>query len=143
MTKEVLLTISGLQFDGDGEDAIEIVSTGTYSFRNGKHYVQYDELLEQEEGSTATVKCMVKISPTTIEVIKKGPAAVHMIFEKDKTHMTYYTTPFGDLMLGITTKSIVLEETKSTLKLQLLYGLDMNYQYVADCKLSIGIVNNE
>ena len=41
MTKEVLLTLSGLQFDQREEDAgqVEVVTVGDYYKRNGKHYV--------------------------------------------------------------------------------------------------------
>ena len=51
MTKEVLISIRGLQI---GEDAaneeefeqIETICTGEYFYRNGSHFVLYDELME-------------------------------------------------------------------------------------------------
>ena len=41
MTKEVLVTISGLQFaeDRENEEAVEIITAGDYYKRNGKHYI--------------------------------------------------------------------------------------------------------
>jgi uncharacterized beta-barrel protein YwiB (DUF1934 family) len=42
MTKDVLIKISGLQsMDGDS-DNIEVITTGEYFLKNGKHYVIYD-----------------------------------------------------------------------------------------------------
>ena len=140
MTKEVLVSIAGLQYEQEGEEAIELISAGEYYFRNGKHYVIYEELLEEQEGgATATVKCTLKLSEKQVEVIKKGPTAVHMIFELDQNHMTYYSTPYGDLMIGITTNSIQMKENENTMEIEINYGLDMNFQFVSDCKLTIKI----
>ena len=45
MTKDVLITISGIQtIDGEVNDPIETVTPGEYYFRNGKHYILYDEV---------------------------------------------------------------------------------------------------
>ena len=140
MTKEVLVSIAGLQYEQEGEEAIELISAGEYYFRNGKHYVIYEELIqEQEGGSSSTVKCTLKLSNKQVEVIKKGPAAVHMIFELGQNHMTYYSTPYGDLMIGITTNSIQMIESDNAMEVEINYGLDMNFQFVSECKLTIKI----
>ena len=44
MTKDILINISGLQMDVDPNDPIEMMTTGAYYLRNGKHYILYDEL---------------------------------------------------------------------------------------------------
>ena len=51
MTKDVFVSISGLQaeFPGDEEEEnlpLEVVTPGSYFLKNGKHYVMYDELVE-------------------------------------------------------------------------------------------------
>ena len=51
MTKDVLITISGVQMsDGDNSD-VEMITTGSYYMKNGKHYITYDEVLEGYEGT--------------------------------------------------------------------------------------------
>ena len=37
MTKDVLVSVTGTQFFGDGQDAVEIITPGTYYLKNGKH----------------------------------------------------------------------------------------------------------
>ena len=55
MTKEVLISISGVQFmDQEGQD-VEMITKGTYYEKNGKHYILYDEVLEGEEIGRAHV----------------------------------------------------------------------------------------
>ena len=55
MTKEVLLTISGLHFDTFSETPdeenvpIEVITPATYYLKNGKHYVLYDEMVEGKD----------------------------------------------------------------------------------------------
>ena len=44
MTKDVIVTISGLQFAQETEtEPVEIVTAGSYYKKNGKHYIIYDE----------------------------------------------------------------------------------------------------
>ena len=44
MTKDVLITICGIQKrDGETDEPIETVTPGEYYFRNGKHYILYEE----------------------------------------------------------------------------------------------------
>ena len=56
MTKEVLLKISGLHYEtagaaGDDEnEPIEVITPATYYFKNNKHYVIYDEVVEGMPG---------------------------------------------------------------------------------------------
>ena len=72
MTKNVLLSISGLQFvSKDDEDAepIEVITAGDYYKKNGKHYVMYDEVMEGFEGS---IRNMVKITPEMMQIRKQG-----------------------------------------------------------------------
>ena len=74
--------------------------------------------------------------------MKKGASNVHMVFERGKSNLTYYNTPFGDLMLGIHTKTIDIKEEDSLIEVVLTYGLDINYGHVSDCTLNIKIQPN-
>ena len=86
MTKDVLITISGIQtIDGEVNDPIETVTPGEYYFRNGKHYILYDEV---QEGVPGVTKCMIKIGEDAVDLSKKGNAGVHMSFQKDKKTRT-------------------------------------------------------
>ena len=77
MTKDVLITISGMQMiDGDNSD-IEMITTGAYYMKNGKHYITYDEVLEGYEGK---IRNLIKIQPDSMDIIKSGLTNVHMTF---------------------------------------------------------------
>jgi len=141
MTKDVLVKISGLQFAGEEDsDSVEVITSGTYYKKNGKHYVLYDEVME---GTTEITKNVIKIGSDSMEVTRKGPATVHMVFEKDKKTVSYYYTPFGNLLIGIDAKSIRIEESDLDINVKVNYGLEINYEYVADCHITVDVKSKE
>lgn len=140
MTKDVLISIKGLQFDMQAEEAIEVISAGEYYFQGGKHFVLFDEISEDEDGRGGLTKSTLKASRDQIELIKKGVTNVHMIFEKGKKNMTYYNMPFGQLLIGLETNRIVMLEEEDSIGIRLEYGMDINYSFAADCTIDIKII---
>lgn len=141
MTKDVLVKISGLQFAGEEDsDSIEVITSGTYYKKNGKHYVLYEEVME---GSAEVTRNRIKIGENSMEVTKKGPAAVHMVFEKNKKNVSYYYTPYGNLLIGIDAKEISVDETDLDINVKVAYGLEINYEYMADCHIAIDVKSKE
>lgn len=146
MTKKVLVTISSLQFleDTEGEtqnDAIEVTTPADYFYKNGKHYVLYDEVAE---GYTGCTKNKIKISAGPIvEVTKKGLVNSEMIFEMGKTNLSCYQTPYGEMMMGVTADQIEMIEEEDQIDIHVSYGLDVNYSRMAECKIHICIQSRE
>jgi uncharacterized beta-barrel protein YwiB (DUF1934 family) len=136
MKKDVLLSISGLQYEFDKDEAVEVISVGEYYNRNGKHYVIYDEMLEEMEGVS---NCTLKIDEKQVDLIKRGANNVHMVFEENKKNTTYYQTPYGELQVGIYTTQIKVTEEEDKIVADINYGLDINYAFVSDCQIQIKI----
>lgn len=136
MNKDVLIHVRGLHvLDADGDqEPIEMVVPGQYYYKNGSHYLRYEEIMEDFKEPTVNY---IKMSPTGVEVRKKGLVNVHMVFEQGKKNMTYYTTPFGTIQMGIAATNLDLEESEENLNMKVDYALDMNEQHVADCYLAI------
>lgn len=141
MDKEVLISIAGLQFELDQEQAMEVISAGEYYYKNGKHYVFYEEITELEESDSGISKARLKITPDLVELTKKGFNNVTMLFEKDQKTMTYYGTPYGELMIGIHTTDIQTEEQDGEILISIDYSLDINYSHVSDCNIQIKIIS--
>ena len=142
MTKDVLVAISGLQIaDADADkDAqpIEVINSGEYYLKNGKHYIVFDEVMEGFEGVTRN---RIKIDDDYLELKKNGVSNVHMVFEKNKKNLTCYETPFGSLMLGIHANRFEFEESEQKITLDVDYSLDINYQNFADCRIQISVTS--
>ncbi len=142
MTKEVLITIRGLQFISQGDDAepVEVVTPGEYYYKNGSHYLLFDELTE---GFTESTHNMMKFRDGHLEVRKKGLVDVNMVYELNKKTMSYYQTPFGVMHMGIATTSFYKRVTKDEIELVIDYALEMNEAFVADCTININIKSRE
>lgn len=139
MTKDILLTISGLQFaageDGVGEP-VEVVTPGDYYKKNEKHYVLYDEVMEGFEGTTRNI---IKVDADCLDITKKGVANVHMVFEKNKKNVSYYYTPFGSLLIGIDARQVEVAETDENIDVTVNYDLEVNYEFLANCNITMNI----
>lgn len=142
MTKEVLLTLSGLQFDQREEDAgqVEMVTVGDYYKRNGKHYVVYEEITE---GFSQPTKNRLKFSEHMLELSRNGLVNVHMVFQENRKNLTNYNTPFGQILIGIDTKKIQVNEKEDDIVVEVDYSLDVNYEFLSDCHIKIAICSKE
>ena len=150
MKKDVFVSISGKHIDimnnpaegyETGDDAIEVVTPANYYFRNGKHYIIYDEVFE---GMTGTVRNMIKITGTDIvEIMKTGISSSHMIFEKNKKNLTYYKTSYGQMLVGVNTRNMEISVEEDKIGVQVDYELDVNHEPLADCKIKMNIMSKD
>lgn len=136
MNKEVLIHVRGLQMmeTDDAQEPIEIVVPGQYYFRNGSHYLRYEEMLDDTAETTVNY---IKMSPNGVEVRKQGQVNVHMVFEEGKKNKTFYNTPYGTLQMGIAATGLELKESEDGIQMKVDYALDMNEEHVADCYLTV------
>lgn len=141
MTKQVLLSISGLQFLDEGmSEPVEVVTAGEYYNRNGKHWVIYEEVIEGIKGS---IQNTIKIGDHTVEVTKKGLTNVHMVFEESKKNMTSYSTPFGNMFIGILASDVDIKESENDIDVKVAYSLEVNYEHLADCTINMNIKSKD
>lgn len=139
MTKEVLVSISGLQFaEQMDSETVEVITSGDYYKKNGKHYIIYEEV---SEGFDGTTKNIIKLGEGSLDITKRGAVNVHMMFEKGKKNVTYYYTPYGSLLIGIDATKIEVEETEQDIHVTVDYALDINYEHMADCTITMKIIS--
>ena len=151
MTKYVFVSISGHHIDimaepedqvkalESGQDAIEVVTPASYYCRGGKHYILYDEVME---GMPGTIKNRIKITGTdSVEIVKSGLSSSHMIFEKNRKNLTYYRTPYGQMLVGVNTRNMEVSVEDDRINVQVDYELDVNHEPLADCKIRLDIVS--
>ncbi len=136
MTKEILLSITGLHLT-DGENAdIEIVTAGDYYSRGKKHYILYDEVTEGMSGHTQNV---IKAGENTLEITKKGLTNARLVVEKGRRHRAVYQTPFGSLELALTGQELEITETDESIGIRAEYILEVNEENLAECTIKMDI----
>lgn len=135
MTKDVMIHIKGTQYDESGGQApIEVITRGTYYEKNNKNYVIYEEIVVDTGGST---KNTLKFSDDEVSLKRTGDSNVQMIFSPNSKTVSNYRTPFGNLAIGIDTNEIVFNENDRKMTLDVKYALDVNYEFLANCELSV------
>ena len=135
MNEDVMISVRGLQFlENNAGDSLETVQRGKYYFRNGSHFLLYDEYMED---GGEPVKNLLRIQNGELSLTKKGPIHVQMLFLEGKKNLAQYRTPFGAILIGLDTRRVACESTPEALLLEVDYTLEANYQYVADCQIRI------
>lgn len=144
MNKDVLITISGTQLEyadveGDANETIEIVNPATYFFKDGLHYIFFEEVYE---GSTSITKNKIVFKEDEyLEVVKKGAMNSNMCFHRNEYHESSYETPYGQMQLGVKTLNLhsVIEE--ETMLIQATYELVVNCESYAECEIILKVKN--
>lgn len=138
MTREVLVSVKGLHvMEEAADDEIEVISAGKYYYRNGKHYILYDELVE---GTKEIINNCIKLQDGKMELQKKGPLRTEMVFERDKKNTSWYFTPYGNMMAGIDVKEMKINESDDMIEVNVDYSLEMNYEHIADCSITVKVI---
>ncbi|MCR5417906.1 MAG: DUF1934 domain-containing protein [Lachnospiraceae bacterium] len=141
MTKDVLVSVEGLQFStGEMPGKVEIINAGNYYKKDDYHYVLYDETME---GFDQVTKNMIKFREGSAYLKKKGAVNVDMHFEENQKNSSCYTTPFGDIMLDISTTNVAISEDEQQIVLDVDYALEANYEHLADCRIKIRVCPRE
>lgn len=136
MTKEVWITIKGIQLSSPEEEPVIMTAAGTYHLTNGKHYIHYEEDIE---GSDVKSKNTIKISERRIILMKKGIQSAEMIFDLSEPDRAVYETPYGNLSFQTETRNILLNITEDKVEIQMEYSLYTEGEKLSDNRLNIKI----
>ena len=134
MTKDVMVTISGFHMNEEEGDTIEMVLIGEYYERNGTHYILYEERLEV---IAEPVKNRIKVREQRIELQKRGPVTVNMVFEKDKRQSSTYAIPYGSFLMETCTTSVEVCAGEDRMEAKASYELNVNGVRCASCDVRV------
>ena len=142
MTEDILISVRGLhtldiEQEEEETDELEMTMPGKYYFRNGKHYVLFEET---DEESQSVVKNRFKLSEDRLEISKKGAINTTMTFQLVDNSSSWYGTPVGDVQLGIEVTDMQLMEGEDEIEMNVAYALEMNSEHVSDSRIRLRIM---
>ncbi|MCC8052179.1 MAG: DUF1934 domain-containing protein [Clostridiales bacterium] len=137
MTRDVLISIKGLHTvrEEEGDDPVEVFSPGKYYFRNGKHYVEYEETEDDE-----TIKTRITLRGHHLEVNRKGIVNTKMVFEEGVKNTCWYDTVAGSMLMGIDVNKMQVSESEELIEIFVEYALEANYEHLTDNSIRIRIM---
>lgn len=137
MTEDVLITIKGYHnIDGEDQEPVVTQARGKYAFRNGHHFVRFEEELGEGQG---TAKNLVKFGGKYLCVTRHGAYSTRMEFEEGKRKLTKYQTPAGELEFGVEASSITCEEDSRHLAVTVDYALHSGENKIQDSRVVVTV----
>ena len=91
---------------GEEPQELELVTEAQYVYKNGNHYILYDESVLSGLDSSKTT---LKISPGKVMIRRFGNQESVLQFEVGNRFVTQYPTPMGLFRIELTTQSLSAE----------------------------------
>ncbi len=121
--KDVQISIKAIQNGENGDDGVEFVTEGRYSFDGGNITLVYQESeLTGMEGTKTTFA----IDKNGVILKREGGVNAIMMFQEGKKHHFLYDTPFGSVAMGVDTFSVLSDLDENGGNLVIHYAVDMD-----------------
>lgn len=125
----------------DGEElSAELTTSGSFEVTEKGCTVIYKET--DEEMTDCVTRLDVEGSEC-VSMTRSGKYNTEMIIEKDRRHTCYYSTPYGELIMGIYAKMISNNITENGGSLKFSYTIDFNNSPASENELQITVKTQE
>ncbi len=121
MTEERLLKIKDVSSDGVDTDTVEIETTCRYYGEENNYTIEFDEIFAEDMKSHTVLR--VKDGKCA-HLLRQGSINTEIIIEKGVRHNCAYSTPYGELMVGITATDFESRRQGNLLRLKMNYTVD-------------------
>lgn len=139
MTENVSITIKGYHdIAGSCQEPVITSARGRYYFRNGHHFVSYEE--QTAEGEQPS-RSLVKFGGNYLGIHRKGDYPSQMEFEEGKRSLTHYRTPAGVLEFGVEVEKISIREEVGRLEAEAVYSLHSGDVLIQKSRVVVTVEN--
>ncbi len=135
----VIVKVTGSQQGPDGKrDTIDMKARGRHYYRNGLHYVLYDDDSVDEERMASTV---LKIGADHLTLLRHGVVNQKQEFALDHECRSQYQTPFGSLELACYTHKLKIDYGTVSGTVDVGYDLSVEGRHQSENTLHIEIAS--
>ena len=140
MEKDVIISIRGTQdYSGTDPDTMELVTEGKLAVQDGALRLSYEESeLTGMEGTTT----VFQVEPEKVTLLRLGSVQSEMVFEEGRRHMSLYSTPYGNMEIGVRARRLnsTLELTGGRLEID--YDIEINHMLAGQSLFHIDVREN-
>ncbi len=136
MTKDVLVSVRGTHIMDRDADQLQVLTTGSYYLKNGKHYIIYDEIIDSEEEA---IHNTIRVGEGIVDMIKGGNTRAHMIFKENYSDESIYETVFGQIEMCVKTDKIKINEEPDHMNVLIDYTLLFNHEVSSHSHIEIDV----
>lgn len=134
--KKVLIRITDKHESEEDSFTSELTTVGTLEGSGGDYAIVYTETDEEMADCVTTLRVEGK---RKITMTRSGKYTTEMIIEKNRRHSCHYSTPFGELMMGVYAKTVRSEMGEDGGILDFSYTIDFNNALASINELSITV----
>ena len=138
MIKDVIIEIKTEQSLDGQSDSIEFSTDGRFGIKDGSYFLSYDEsgLLDIE----GEIKTTLYVKPdNTVVLQRKGSYNGKMIIEKGVRTNCFYSTPVGNILLGIFGEKVLSNLNEDGGNIALTYLIDDDAKLISRNKVNISV----
>ncbi len=134
MDKRIIINVKGKQKIGDEVSRTEFVTVGRYFEEDGIKRLEYEESkLLGLEGSTT----YIEVKGDTVSLMRSGSSTTHMIMRMGEKCLNRYSTPFGEIEMGVYPINLKCDMKEDKGVLDLTYQLDVEGTYASQNQLKV------
>lgn len=122
MTKDVLVRVTGRHLMEQDSGEIGVTAEGSYYEKSSGHFLAYDEIQEGGE----KVHVVLKIGADRVDMMRSGAVKTHMEFLPGRTTKNCYYTPYGEMLLSVTTKELETDIREDRIEVRIRYLLEID-----------------
>lgn len=136
MKKDVMIRIVSKQKTENGDNSGELAVRGSLTNEDNKSIIEYVENNEETGPEETTITIT---DNDVVSIVRHGQFSSEMMVERNTRHLTLYSTPYGELTMGIYGNQVdwTVDETGAILKMR--YSLDFNNGFVSENTMIIYI----
>ena len=133
--QQVLLSVMGWTHDDDEPgDSVRLLTTGTMTGGKDLWRIDYTETQPDNEGSDVTLT----LDKGVVTMQRTGAFATSMVFDQGHRFEGNYSTPYGDLAMGVYATHVKYQVEDGPIgEVNLTYQLDLQGQFAAMHELRI------
>ncbi len=133
--KNAIIKITDRHLQDGEEYTSELTTAGEYEITDGGCKIVYKETDE------ALLDCVTTLTADgkKISMVRSGRYNTEMIIELDRRHSCYYSTPYGEMLMGIYCKYIENNVGESGGTLRFAYTIDFNNVPASENELIITV----
>lgn len=137
MIKDAIITVIGMQTVDGENDSVELTTEGRFGKKDDKYFLSYEEgqLLD-----TGKVKTNIFInSPDSVVLQRIGEINSRMEITKGQRTTCFYSTPIGELNMGLYGETIDVNLNENGGSLTLSYTLDSDLKLIGTNTVKITV----
>ncbi len=134
--QDVVIEVCNAQVIDGEQEKIEMSVVGTIRETDEGFLLEYTEYDEEARSCHTTVRV---VGQEAVYVTREGDFGGEMLFEKGKRNSTVYSTPYGDLMMGVYTKSVENALRPDGGKLRFCYTTDFHAGSVIENSMTLTV----